>query len=286
MFIAQFDGGWYKIVHNSAEARAAVEAGQLAVVLGIETDSLFGCAKTNCGMPSLAAATAWIHTQLDRYQAMGVVKLNPIHLSDNEFGGMALYDDFFAVNSEILTGQPLAVHDCSASGMDFALTSIDPVFTNLIALLPGAPSLQLSFAGTAHCNSRGLTPLGNTLIQEMIARKMLIDVDHMSTQAMINTLIATGAVNYPVLASHSGLNSMESVKGHSTERDKSLPALAKLQETGSMLGLGVSAASGKQRAERTGSLRLIGGDVRKHVHGRGRRDGAGAIRTRGAGIRT
>src|SRR5688500_5575173 len=42
-FVAAHHGGWFRIVRSPAEARAAIAAGKLAVILGIETPSLFGC---------------------------------------------------------------------------------------------------------------------------------------------------------------------------------------------------------------------------------------------------
>ena len=35
--------GWFKVVTDAGEARGAIAKGQLAVVLGIEEASLFGC---------------------------------------------------------------------------------------------------------------------------------------------------------------------------------------------------------------------------------------------------
>ena len=35
--------GWYRIVTNPADARAVINAGKLAVVLGVEVDTLFDC---------------------------------------------------------------------------------------------------------------------------------------------------------------------------------------------------------------------------------------------------
>src|SRR5207253_2239625 len=35
--------GWYRIVTSPQQAREVINAGKLAVVLGIEVDSLFGC---------------------------------------------------------------------------------------------------------------------------------------------------------------------------------------------------------------------------------------------------
>lgn len=58
--------GWYRIVRSPSEARAAIEAGKLAVVLGIEVDYLFNCHDEG---DLTAGQLRW---QLDRYYALGV----------------------------------------------------------------------------------------------------------------------------------------------------------------------------------------------------------------------
>ena len=46
-----------------------------------------------------------IHCYFEYLQKLGVVQVNLIHLSDNAFGGMALYDHFFIVNSFVRNGR-------------------------------------------------------------------------------------------------------------------------------------------------------------------------------------
>ena len=60
-------------------------------------------AKTNCGMPSLAAATAWI-VAARSVSSDGRGQAEPDHLSDNESAAWRCTTTL-AVNSEILTGQ-------------------------------------------------------------------------------------------------------------------------------------------------------------------------------------
>src|SRR5262249_44766117 len=81
---AKFGGpgaGWYRIVRSPSEARAVMEAGKLAVVLGIEVDYLFNCHGEGDLTPDQ------LRSQLDKYYALGVRHVFPIHFGNNGFGG-------------------------------------------------------------------------------------------------------------------------------------------------------------------------------------------------------
>ena len=73
--------GWYCIVKTPDEAQAVIDAGKLAVVLGIEVDYLFGI------YPNSALTEGQIQSQIDKYYQMGVRHVFPIHFGDNAFGG-------------------------------------------------------------------------------------------------------------------------------------------------------------------------------------------------------
>ncbi len=75
--------GWYRIVHTPDEARTVIAAGKLAVVLGIEVDYLFNCRSEG----DLTADQ--LRQEVDKYSALGVRHIFPIHFSNNGFGGTA-----------------------------------------------------------------------------------------------------------------------------------------------------------------------------------------------------
>ena len=55
----------------------------------------------------------------------------------------------------------------------------------------------------AHCNTRGLTALGESLVREMMSLRMIIDIDHMSARAIDRTLEIAEEDAYPaVVAGH------------------------------------------------------------------------------------
>ena len=66
---AQYGGpgaGWFRIAYSSDQARAAVQQGKLAVVLGVEVSNPFGC-KLTLGIPGCTAAA-------DRRRADGAAR--------------------------------------------------------------------------------------------------------------------------------------------------------------------------------------------------------------------
>jgi membrane dipeptidase (peptidase family M19) len=54
------------------------------------------------------------------------------------------------------------------------------------------------------CNAKGLSDLGRYLVQRLIAKHMLIEVDHLSQKARASVLAIAEANHYPVVSSHTG----------------------------------------------------------------------------------
>lgn len=113
---AQYGGrgnGWYQIIRTPEEARAVIEDGKMAVVLGIEISNLLGCQLTynplrtqqafeetgtgpnensyGCAMTETGADNE-IVTQLQRLWGLGVRQIISIHEFDNAFGGNGIFD--------------------------------------------------------------------------------------------------------------------------------------------------------------------------------------------------
>jgi microsomal dipeptidase-like Zn-dependent dipeptidase len=168
--------GWYQIVTTPQEARDAIAADKLAVVLGIEVDFLFNCRNEG----DLTADE--VHTQLDHYYNLGVRHLFPIHFADNGFGGTAYQN-----------------------ATEMAVGTLDkPVlpFINWVQTEDGTAFGYKDRGGLR--NVRGLTDIGKVLIREMIARHMIIDVDHMSSRSRADTFAICEEFNYPVVSGHTG----------------------------------------------------------------------------------
>jgi microsomal dipeptidase-like Zn-dependent dipeptidase len=179
--------GWYRIVHTPVEARVVMEAGKLAVVLGIEVDYLFNARREG------DLSEDQLRQRLDHYYALGVRHLFPIHFSDNGFGGTAFLN---WLQFGLDTKNPAM----SAPGA--ALNPVGTVDAYHVATEDGR-DFGYEYR-TGRRNIKGLTPLGKTLIREMITRGMIIDVDHMSARSRADLLDICEAASYPVVSGHTG----------------------------------------------------------------------------------
>jgi microsomal dipeptidase-like Zn-dependent dipeptidase len=169
--------GWYRIVRSPDEATTAIAAGKLAVVLGIEVDSLFNCrAESN-------VAPDQLRRELDKYYQLGVRHLFPIHFADNGFGGASfdkvLNKDLDGPLADLITLEPYPMHTEDGTAFGYKYRS-------------------------GRRNALGLTDLGKTLIREMITRGMIIDVDHMSAKSKSDTFEICEVAKYPVVSGHTG----------------------------------------------------------------------------------
>jgi microsomal dipeptidase-like Zn-dependent dipeptidase len=207
--------GWFRVVTSSSEARQAINRGQLAVVLGVEVDHLFGCGRAKTCVPQT------IDTDLQALIGLGVRHFFPIHLSDNPFGGMALYEDMFAISSQYLNGTPVQAVECPVDASD------------------GAYTFQLTgFPQTATCNAQGLTDLGNYLVQDLAHNHLLIDIDHMSRKSLENTFSVLQPFSYPLIAGHNGFMVLHKGKKR-TEAARTTEQAMTIKSMGGLLAIGL-----------------------------------------------
>lgn len=176
--------GWYRIVKSPQEAREVIEAGKLAVVLGIEVDNVFG------SKPENPLSILQILTALDQYYAGGVRHIFPIHFDDNAFGGTGFQN--------ILVGDPAVYEPASAFTALLGVTGWPSEITTRSAREEG-----YSYRG-GRVNIFGLTRLGKFLIRAMMSKGMLIDTDHMSAASCADTLTIAEENGYPTVSSHTG----------------------------------------------------------------------------------
>ncbi len=218
--------GWYRIVYTPQQARDAINNGQLAVVLGIEVDSLFNCkAHGTCTDQNLRDGLA-------KYYAMGARHIFPIHVFNNGFGGAALYNAAFNTGNRIVNGDWFSAWDCSSEGYAFQLNHSTVLGNLLQAAAQGA--LPPTYSGSGQCNSIGLTDLGQSLIRKMMSRKIIIDTDHMSRLASDATLQIALQQNYPVIGGHSGFVDT-SIGSKKAEGQKAIDQLQAIHQLGGMV---------------------------------------------------
>lgn len=210
--------GWMRIVDNPVDAREVIADGKMAVVFGIEISKLFNCGEfldqPDCSREQLVE-------RLDAAYRAGVRHIFPIHKFDNAFGGV-VPDEGFGNGTLIYAGNlaetghllefeacPESFHDDSSGDPDAAnpLGIIDQLMLQLsfingqLSRSPlGAPALA---PAPEHglCNARGLTDTGHFLVEELMRRKMIIEVDHSSRKVVDRIFDLAAANRYPGLTS-------------------------------------------------------------------------------------
>ena len=221
---AQFGGpgkGFYRIVTDPWQAREVINAGKMAVVMGIETSVPFGCTfKALPGGDRPQCDIADIERQLDEVEELGVRQMELVNKFDNALSGIAGDNGAVGVavnlanfletgtfwDMEHCEPEVPGAHDHSQVALpDVTGGQQDALFGAIADLFGpgGLPALPL-YGPPEHCNSRGLTTLGEYTIEQLAKRHMLFDPDHMSVKARVQALDQTEEMGYQgVLSSHS-----------------------------------------------------------------------------------
>lgn len=261
---------WMAIAYTSAEARAIIQQNKLAIILGVEVDSIGNWKDAS------TLTESEIVTYLDHlYNDLGIRHLFPIHLANNVFGGPAIYNDVFNVGNFYLHGNYFQVEDGSPLGFQYRL-EVDPGPAVTIARLTmgyNPPDAEYQQFSQGHMNTAGLTDLGSFFIQQMMQRGMLIEVDHMSHKAVEATLTLAEQYNYPLVSGHSSFQELawhwesetQSIHKCSGEQNKTPEQVARISNLGGMVapianqadvrdvGEVISSLAGKINADAAGS---------------------------------
>ncbi|MFL6059655.1 MAG: hypothetical protein ACJ72E_00385, partial [Marmoricola sp.] len=210
--------GWYRIVTNPVQARQVINAGKMAVVMGIETSVLFGC-HDHFGKPT--CTTGSINKQLSAVRKMGVTQMELVNKFDNALAGVAgdegTTGDLVNAANILETGSAWHMTTCSPNDPEvhdkdqsnaLPIPSQDGLFGAILKVLPKSitdtlPAVPI-YPAQHHCNTLGLTGLGAYTIKGMASRHMLFDPDHMSVKARKQSLDLIDRLHYPgVVSSHS-----------------------------------------------------------------------------------
>jgi hypothetical protein len=223
--------GWLQIAYTAEQAYQVISDNKLAVILGVEVDSL-GNWRSEAELEKacqgdLEIARQLIGRELDWLHELGVRQVTPIHLSNNAFGGTAIYMRFLEIITMFLSGDHWTLGDAWETGVRYRLDRdgadvLDDLErtaaiagprlramhrSTLIDHIPGVRDLydttEAPKIGGGHANTRGLNQYGQVLLDEMMKRGMIIDVDHMSEKATDQALTLAEQHRYPVICSHS-----------------------------------------------------------------------------------
>jgi hypothetical protein len=197
--------GWFRIVDDPFEAREVINAGKLAVVLGIEVS-----VPLDCGL-QMGEPTCNPDQVVERLQGvydLGVRQMELVNKFDNAFTGVTGDEggSGVVVNQGNFgeTGRYWQMETCGQhehahahdkrqlnfhdeSGAPDQISGRDSIFGGVLAVTGRSGAAPLYPEGP-HCNVLGLSDLGRTVIREMAQRGMIFDPDHMSARARTQAL--------------------------------------------------------------------------------------------------
>jgi hypothetical protein len=202
--------GWLRIVKDPFEARKVVNDGKLAVIMGVEVSRLFDCRIQN-GVPECTRES--VRRDLDALHAEGVRSLEIAVKTDTALSGAAgdpgTNGIVTNVSNKMETGRYFDMRTCTGDprAADKTQLTFGPGID-----IPGSAIARLLDPGgqtpvyppPPHCNTVGLSPIGQDLIGRIMDKGMLIDPDHMSQAARQSALDLAEARRYSgVISSHS-----------------------------------------------------------------------------------
>ena len=209
---------WVEIALTPADARRIIADDKLAIVLGVELDTLGNFVPNGewkepgaVVMPKGAAKQReLIADELDRLHELGVRQVGAFHYVSGVFGGTAMSERMFNEVNRKITGDNVQVESGDAEGIRYRLDvdawGVSGVAGRTLATGHGpARQFERGWATTrlGHINRMGLTKTGAILFDELAKRGMLVDIDHASLNSTKDLLQLAGARDYPILSSHS-----------------------------------------------------------------------------------
>ena len=227
-FAAQY-GDLLEVAYSPAEARRIIDSNRLAVVLGVEVDSLIESAAGQ-------SPDAW----LEHLYGIGVRHVFPIHLIDNAVGGSALYYQPFDVLNRWTRGTPFEMR--VASDVEFHPSNM------LWRVLAGRTPIagEHPSCGRGQINVRGLSPIGRDVVLPALMRLgMVVDIDHMSANCVAQALDIFERHGYPVVCGHSAFRELaldsrdtSDVRKVRNEYQRSREQLERIRGLGGLVAVG------------------------------------------------
>ncbi|HLG20550.1 MAG TPA: membrane dipeptidase [Bdellovibrionota bacterium] len=190
---------WAEIALTPQDARRIIHEGKLAIILAIEASRLFE------GAPDYMA-------ELRRFYDLGVRSVQPVHQFDNQFSGAAPHHTVFFIGEFMDTCH--IETDCS-------------------------DRYPFGFDLDSSCkNVKGLTADGVALVNEMMNLGMLIDLSHVSENAVNEIYNISVARNYyPLFMSHGHFREIMTPKKQLEEKTTPANIVDIVKETGGIFGL-------------------------------------------------
>jgi hypothetical protein len=210
--------GWFRIVTDPLQARTVMNAGKLAVLLGIEVSRPLGC-REYLGTASCTASD--IDKRLTEVYDLGVRQMEMTNKFDNALTGVTGDSGstgvLVNVGNEKETGHFWEMQTCKAPfgpvqrdeqqydvvDDGHAEPARDGLFAGVLTMA-GSSGVAPAYPAGPHCNAIGLSALGKVFLDGLIKRGMVFDPDHMSAVARQQALDYVAAKQYSgILSSHS-----------------------------------------------------------------------------------
>lgn len=196
--------GFFRLVTSPQEAREVIANGQLAVLMGVEASETF-----NCGMKDTCNRNT-VEERLNELYDLGVRTIYPAHKFDNQISGSRVEHGFINVGQMLATNRFFETKECDEDTGGKYFTSGFPMIGDIpfIKEILDAAGLNPEYDETIqHCNKHGLTELGVYLVNRMIDKGMLIELDHTSSDSATAIMDIVEARNYSgVISSHSWMS--------------------------------------------------------------------------------
>ncbi|HVF03651.1 MAG TPA: hypothetical protein VNA20_02305 [Frankiaceae bacterium] len=210
--------GWFRIVRDPFEARRVVNEGKLAVVMGIEVSVPFDCGE-HLEVPHCTEAD--IKGWVDKVHDLGVVQMELTNKFDNALTGVtgdsALQGPVVNAGNKYETGHNWKLTTCEDGHEHDKLQmnvadghaghhppdeiGRDAIFAGILETF-GETGAAPVYAHGPHCNLIGLSGLGRYALDQLMAKGMVFDPDHMSAKARAEAMAYVG--DYPgLISSHS-----------------------------------------------------------------------------------
>ena len=247
-----------EVALNAADVKRIVQAGKIAVVIGVEIDNIGNFNTLPVASLPEDAAQSLISSEIQRLYDQGVRYVFPIHVLDNAFGGTAIYQGGFNTSNLREAGHYWNL-ECSAPADDISYLyklGTDPLDNTLEA---AGQLIKLGIDPLRHpgpppvATRAGVTGMPwpqqgrHIAIKEMMKRGMIVDIDHMSNKSADATLAIAEGFDYPVVSGHTGIRGQGESHAENSRTRLQLERLSKLQ---GMFGLGSDGAHSRDWARR------------------------------------
>ncbi|RAL20047.1 hypothetical protein DL240_18975 [Lujinxingia litoralis] len=215
--------GWFRIVESPQEARAVIEEGKLAVVLGIEVSNLFDCFLVPPGGGE-RCTEAQVLANLERYRALGVRAIFPVHKFDNAFSAGDGHREIIELANFAMTGHySNFTDDCpdipsAFDKGDVAFAELNQPREDYLAEPPVDMSgfaddpidvllgqARYLMGGSLHgdyCQNAGLTELGEFLLIELMKEGFILEIDHLPRRSYQRAFELLVEHDYPAAGTH------------------------------------------------------------------------------------